>query len=94
MPRSRQNILLNFKLKIEALMANLNKNKKTFKLRSFWKKVYSCTCKRFYFTIKKKLMGGPERGPPVIRTNPRGHKQPCFMEKGNGHATSDPWFSG
>ena len=42
----------------------------------------------------KKLVGGPERGPPVIWTNPRGCKQLPFMEKGNGHATSDPWFSG
>ena len=42
----------------------------------------------------EKLVGGPERGPPVIWTNPRGRKQPCFMEKGNGHATSVPRFSG
>ena len=40
MPRSRQNILLNFKLKSEALRANLSKNKKIFKRRPLWKKVY------------------------------------------------------
>ena len=34
MPRSRQNILLNFKLKNEASRANLNKNKRIFKWRA------------------------------------------------------------
>ena len=37
MPRSRQNILLNFKLKNEASTANLNKNKRIFKCRPFSK---------------------------------------------------------
>ena len=41
MPRSRQNILLNFQLKNEASRANLNKNKRIFKRRPFWNKVYS-----------------------------------------------------
>ena len=40
MPCSRQNILLNFKLKKEAAIANMNKNKRIFKWRPFWKKVY------------------------------------------------------
>ena len=40
MPRSRQNILLNFKLKNEASRANLNKNKRILKWRPFWNKVY------------------------------------------------------
>ena len=40
LPRSRQNILLNFKLKNEASRANLNKNKRIFKWRPFWNKVY------------------------------------------------------
>ena len=35
------NILLNFKLKNEASRANLNKNKRIFKWRPFWNKVYS-----------------------------------------------------
>ena len=41
MPRSRQNILLNFQLKNEASRANLNKNKRIFKWRPFWNKVYT-----------------------------------------------------
>ena len=43
MPHSRQNILLNFKLKNEASRANnnyLNKNKRIFKWWPFWKKLY------------------------------------------------------
>ena len=40
MPRSRQNILLNFQLKNEASRANLNKNKRIFTGRPFWNKVY------------------------------------------------------
>ena len=40
MPRSRQNILLNFQLKNEASRANLNKNKRIFKWWPFWNKVY------------------------------------------------------
>ena len=40
MPRSRQDILLNFKLKNEASRANLKKNKVS-KWRPFWKNV-SC----------------------------------------------------
>ena len=94
MPRSRQNILLNFKLKIEALRANLNKNKKHLNCGHFGKRCIHVPVRDFILQLKKKLVGGPERGPPVIRTNPRGHKQPRFMEKGNGHATSDPRFSG
>ena len=39
-PRSRHNILLNFKLKNEASRANLNKNKRIFQWWPFWKKVY------------------------------------------------------
>ena len=37
---SSQNILLNFKLKNEASRAYLNKNKRIFKWRPFWNKVY------------------------------------------------------
>ena len=37
---SKINILLNFKLKNEASRANLNTNKRIFKWRPFWNKVY------------------------------------------------------
>ena len=39
LPRSRKNILLNFRLKNEASRANLNKSKRIFKWRPFWNKV-------------------------------------------------------
>ena len=52
MPRSRQDILLNFKLTNEAKRANLNKNKRIFKWRPFWNKVYSCIRNEFNKTFE------------------------------------------
>ena len=40
LPRSRENILLNFEFKNEARRGNLKANKRTHKSRPFWNKVY------------------------------------------------------
>ena len=40
LPRSRENILLNFEFKNEATRANLQANKRTLKGQPFWNKVY------------------------------------------------------
>ena len=42
------NILLNFKLKNETSRANLNTNKRIFKWRPFWNKVYAL--RRFFLS--------------------------------------------
>ena len=40
LPRLRENILLNFEFKSEAIRANLQENKRILKWRPFWNKVY------------------------------------------------------
>ena len=49
MPRSRQNILFNFKLKNEESRANLNKNKRLFKCNHFG---ISCMGRNFRFFLE------------------------------------------
>ena len=54
------NILLNFKLKNEASRANLNKNKRIFKWRPFWNKVYQPRSLGLYSLLKKPLLDPEE----------------------------------
>ena len=48
--------LLNFKLKNEASRANLNKNKRIFKWRPFWNKVYRSSDFVLTFLVTRPLL--------------------------------------
>ena len=59
MPRLKENILVNFEFKNEAIRANLQVNKGPLKWRPFWNKVY-CKAVRLQFKHEKKFFFSTE----------------------------------